>query len=157
MSHSKRYVIFKLNDDLSKIVVDCEGGKSETYDDFKGKLPSDDCRYGVVDFDFKYPDGRENNKIVFVFWTPDNAKTKSKMIYASTKETFKKTVIPPTPSLPSRISHAVAIVIAHRPLRSACCGVLQLVGLGIDMQATDMGEVDVKEVLDKIGDGAMLK
>jgi len=123
MSHSKRYVIFKLNDDLSKIVVDCEGGKSETYDDFKGKLPSDDCRYGVVDFDFKYPDGRENNKIVFVFWTPDNAKTKSKMIYASTKETFKKT----------------------------------LVGLGIDMQATDMGEVDVKEVLDKIGDGAMLK
>merc|ERR1711967_4165 len=123
MSHSKRYVIFKLNDDKSKIVVDCVGEKSETYDDFKSKLPSNDCRYGVVDFEFKYPDGRENQKIVFVFWTPDSAAIKSKMVYASTKENFKKT----------------------------------LVGLGVDMQATDMSEVDVREVLDKIGDGAMLK
>ena len=44
------------------------------------------------------------------------------------------------------------MVWAHGSLRA----VVQLTGLGIEMQATDMSEVDVKEVLDKIGDGAML-
>lgn len=122
MSHNKRYLVFKLNDAQTAIVQECDGPKSETYDDFKSKLPADDCRYCIIDFDFKYPDGRENNKLIFVYWAPDTAKTKSKMIYASSKETFKKT----------------------------------LTGLGIEMQATDMSEVDVKEVLDKIGDGAML-
>ncbi len=34
---------------------------------------------------------------------------------------------------------------------------LQLVGIAIELQATDRGEVDVKEVLAKIGEGAKAK
>jgi hypothetical protein len=68
MAKKSKYVIFKINDEKTSIVVDSAGGATETYDDFKSKLPADDCRYGIIDFGYVLPDGRENSKILFVFW-----------------------------------------------------------------------------------------
>ena len=68
MAKKSKYAVFKINDDKTSIVVDVAGGATETYDDFKAKLPADDCRYGIVDFGYVLPDGRENSKILFVFW-----------------------------------------------------------------------------------------
>lgn len=42
----------------------------------------------------RQPQSAERSAIFFSCRAPDNAKTKSKMIYASSKETFKKTVLP---------------------------------------------------------------
>ena len=42
------------------------------------------CRYGVVD---------SNNKLLFVAWTPDGAKGKHKMIYASIRESFIESLV----------------------------------------------------------------
>ncbi|KAG0231273.1 cofilin [Actinomortierella wolfii] len=86
-----KYIIYKLSDDLKSIEVAKTAVPSATYDDFIADLPSDDCRYAVYDFDYKITDG-DRNKIVFYGWSPDNAKIKQKMIYASSKDTLRKSL-----------------------------------------------------------------
>ena len=57
------------------------------------QLPEEDCRYCVVDLDYKTDDGRPQDKLLFVNWAPDSAPIKSKMVYASTKESFKRNLV----------------------------------------------------------------
>ncbi|KAI1317595.1 cofilin [Mortierella claussenii] len=85
-----KYIIYKLSDNNSEIVVE-EKAETATYDEFLEKLPKDDCRWAVYDFDFSTPDG-ERNKIVFYSWSPDDAKIKSKMLYSSSKDALRKTL-----------------------------------------------------------------
>merc|ERR1712137_1238267 len=80
-----RYIFFKLSDDLSKVVVEKTGEASKTYNDFVAELPADDCRYAVVVYHY--------DQVVFVVWAPETAKIKSKMLYASTKDTIKRAFI----------------------------------------------------------------
>merc|ERR1711862_437124 len=54
------------------------------------KLPRDQARYMVVDFDFA-KDGREISKLLFVNWVPEDADRISKMTYASTVGTLQNT------------------------------------------------------------------
>ena len=56
-------------------------------------LPENDCRYAVYDFEYTNADGCLFKKIIFVMWSPDNAATKSKMMYASSKD-FLKNLLP---------------------------------------------------------------
>mmetsp|Transcript_4539 Transcript_4539/g.10204 ORF Transcript_4539/g.10204 Transcript_4539/m.10204 type:complete len:138 (-) Transcript_4539:222-635(-) len=90
MKKDLRYLIFKIAD-FKKIVLDCEGPKTETFDDFKGKLPENEPRYALVDVDYTSDDGRPQAKLCFVFWSPDDkASVKNKMVYASSKDAIKK-------------------------------------------------------------------
>ena len=41
--------------------------------------------FAVFDYECQSPNGAQLNKLVFVNWAPDNARVKSKMMYASTK------------------------------------------------------------------------
>nr|7SOG_A Chain A, Actophorin [Acanthamoeba castellanii]7SOG_B Chain B, Actophorin [Acanthamoeba castellanii] len=84
-----RYVIFKLNDDNTEVVVEKVGGPNATYEDFLAQLPENDCRYAIFDYEFEV-DGGQRNKIVFILWAPDSAPIKSKMMYASSKDAIKK-------------------------------------------------------------------
>ncbi|KAF9974243.1 cofilin [Actinomortierella ambigua] len=84
-----KYIIYKISDDLKSIEVEKTAGPEATYDEFIGDLPKDDCRYAVYDFTYKNADG-ERAKIVFYGWSPDDAKIKKKMIYASSKDTLRK-------------------------------------------------------------------
>ncbi|CAD6210646.1 unnamed protein product [Miscanthus lutarioriparius] len=52
-------------------------------------LPADECRYCVYDFDFITEEGCQKSKI-FIAWSPDTAKIRNKMLYASPKERFKR-------------------------------------------------------------------
>jgi len=115
MGHAHRYVLFRLSDDHSSVILDKTGPPAITYETFIKELPPNDCRYAVFDFDYQ-ADGRELNKIVFIFWAPDSAKIKAKMLYASTKEAMRK----------------------------------KLVGIGAEVQATDLSEVDRSAVLDRV-------
>jgi cofilin len=86
-----RFIVFKIEG--SQIVVEKYGGPEATYEDFVGALPEADCRYGVYDFDFTSEDGDiscQKSKIFFIAWSPDNSRVRAKMIYASSKETFKR-------------------------------------------------------------------
>lgn len=84
-----RWVIWRINDDSTEVVIEKLGDPSSTYNDFLRELPQEDCRYAVYDYDFVGPDGQNHSKIVFINWAPDVAKVKSKMMYASTKDFFK--------------------------------------------------------------------
>jgi len=83
------YLVFNLNKDLTEIVV-LDSGKLDKYDDFiTTKLPEDECRWAIYDFEFEKEDGSRRNKITFISWSPDNAKTKQKMMFASSRVGLK--------------------------------------------------------------------
>ena len=87
-----RYVLFKINDSNDEIVLEATGEKGASYEDFTGKLPADDCRYAVFDFEYEQ-DGGLRNKLLFVVWAPDTAKLKRKMLIASSKDAFRKQLV----------------------------------------------------------------
>nr|XP_033810524.1 cofilin-2-like [Geotrypetes seraphini] len=94
----KKAVLFCLSDDKKYIIL--EAGKEilvgdigETVDDpyktFISMLPKDDCRYALYDVCYDTHETRKED-LVFLFWAPDSASLKSKMIYASSKDAIKK-------------------------------------------------------------------
>merc|ERR1711907_298007 len=93
LKHKFRYVIYKVNDDKTSIVVDQTAEPETTYDAFVASLPADDCRYIVYDFEWTAEGEGTRNKILFISWSPDTSRIKSKMIYASSKDTLKKSLV----------------------------------------------------------------
>jgi cofilin len=88
-----RFVVYKLDDDLQQVVVDKVGGVESKFDDLAAALPADDCRYAVYDLEFLADDSvgdTPRSKIFFISWSPETADIKSKMVYASSNEGFKK-------------------------------------------------------------------
>ncbi|PKI52058.1 hypothetical protein CRG98_027474 [Punica granatum] len=83
-----RFIIFKIEG--QKVVVEKVGSPEETYDDFANSLPADECRYCVFDFDFITDENCQKSKIFFIAWSPDTSKVRSKMVYASSKDRFKR-------------------------------------------------------------------
>lgn len=69
-----KYIIYALSGDNKQIVVSdkvsgSDKSNSEFYQEFVGKLPVDEPRYGVFDFEFEKEDGSgKRNRIVFVNW-----------------------------------------------------------------------------------------
>ncbi|OQR97197.1 actin-depolymerizing factor [Thraustotheca clavata] len=88
-----RYFIYKIEHD--EIVIEHRGERSESYEDFANKLLEiqSECRYGLIDLDFTTKDGRPTSKLVFISWSPDTSKIKSKMVYASSKEAIKRCLV----------------------------------------------------------------
>ncbi|KAG9137509.1 hypothetical protein Leryth_016814 [Lithospermum erythrorhizon] len=64
-----RYVIFKIDENKKEVVVERTGGISESYDDFTN------C---------------QKSKIFFIAWSPSVSRIRSKMIYAMSKERFRR-------------------------------------------------------------------
>ncbi|XP_051177424.1 actin-depolymerizing factor 3 [Lolium perenne] len=83
-----RYVTYKLHDS-KEVVIDQVGERGATYEDFVSALPENDCRYAVFDFDYMTPEEVPKSKIYYIFWSPDCAKVRSKMLYASSNSKFK--------------------------------------------------------------------
>ncbi|XP_050225878.1 actin-depolymerizing factor 7 isoform X1 [Mercurialis annua] len=83
-----RFIVFKIED--QQVVVEKSGGPDETYDDFTASLPADECRYAVFDFDFTTNENCQKSKIIFIAWSPDTSRVRMKMVYASSKDRFKR-------------------------------------------------------------------
>ncbi|KAL3834429.1 hypothetical protein ACJIZ3_009165 [Penstemon smallii] len=83
-----RFIIFKIIG--QQVVVDKLGEPNESYDDFTNTLPSDECRYAVFDFDFTTNENIQKSKIFFIAWSPETSKVRMKMVYASSKDRFKR-------------------------------------------------------------------
>lgn len=94
LKKSSRYIIYTLNKDNTSIIIENEAGKDATYDDFLSALPEDDCRYAVFDYEYKKGDDQcMRSKICFIVWSPDCAKIKQKMLYASSKDALRKKLV----------------------------------------------------------------
>lgn len=85
-----RCAVFKINDDMTKTELDktypvSDGNAKEDWNAFKATLPESDCRYIAYDFSFEHQ-GAAKTRILFVLWSPETSKIKSKMIYAASQE-----------------------------------------------------------------------
>uniref|UniRef100_A0ACD5TYI3 Uncharacterized protein n=3 Tax=Avena sativa TaxID=4498 RepID=A0ACD5TYI3_AVESA len=85
-----RFIIYKIDDKKKMVVVEKVGEPVLNYDDFAASLPANECRYAIFDYDFVTEENCQKSKIFFVAWSPDTARVRSKMIYASSKERFKR-------------------------------------------------------------------
>ncbi|THU45564.1 hypothetical protein C4D60_Mb02t19320 [Musa balbisiana] len=85
-----RFIVFKIDEKIQQVTVEKLGQPDETYDDFTASLPADECRYAVFDFDFVTDEHCQKSKIFFISWVPDIARVRSKMLYASSKDRFKR-------------------------------------------------------------------
>ncbi|XP_047971820.1 actin-depolymerizing factor 3-like [Salvia hispanica] len=85
---SHRFIVFKIEE--KQVIVEKLGEPDKTYDDFTGHLPADECRYAIFDFDYFTEENVPKSRIFFIAWSPDTAKVRSKMIYASSKDRFKR-------------------------------------------------------------------
>ena len=85
-----RWITYKIDDGGHEVVVEAFGTSSSTYGEFVASLPPTQCRYGAIDYAYTNADtGVTLNKLVFINWAPDSASTRTKMMYASTKDFFK--------------------------------------------------------------------
>nr|CAD1835130.1 unnamed protein product [Ananas comosus var. bracteatus] len=85
-----RFIVFRIEEKLQQVTVEKLGQPDESYDDFTASLPPDECRYAVFDFDFVTDENCQKSKIFFISWAPDTSKTRSKMLYASSKDRFRR-------------------------------------------------------------------
>ncbi|KAF7114127.1 actin-depolymerizing factor 7-like [Rhododendron vialii] len=83
-----RFIVFKIEN--QRVTVEKLGNPEESYDDFAASLPSDKCRYAVYDFDFTTDENVQKSKIFFIAWAPDTSRVRDKMVYASSKDRFKR-------------------------------------------------------------------
>ncbi|KAA0048974.1 hypothetical protein IC582_012268 [Cucumis melo] len=85
-----RFIVFKIEEKMQQVTVEKVGGPDETYDDFTASIPANECRYAVYDFDFTTEENCQKSKIYFIAWSPDSSRIRSKMLYASSKDRFKR-------------------------------------------------------------------
>ncbi|KAF9674773.1 hypothetical protein SADUNF_Sadunf10G0161800 [Salix dunnii] len=85
-----RFIVFKIEEKQKQVIVEKLGEPADSYEDFTASLPADECRYAVYDFDYVTEENCQKSRIVFVAWSPDTARVRSKMIYASSKDRFKR-------------------------------------------------------------------
>ncbi|EHA8586478.1 actin-depolymerizing factor 7 [Cocos nucifera] len=85
-----RFIIFKIEEKLKQVIVEKVGEPTLSYEDFTASLPVDECRYAIYDFDFVTEENCQKSKIFFIAWSPDTSRVRSKMLYASSKDRFKR-------------------------------------------------------------------
>ncbi|XP_016301960.1 cofilin-2-like [Sinocyclocheilus anshuiensis] len=93
-SKRKKAVLFCLSEDKKRIVMEegneiLQGDEGDPYLKFVKILPPNDCRYALYDATYETKETKKED-LVFIFWAPENAPLKSKMIYASSKDAIKK-------------------------------------------------------------------
>jgi len=93
MGKAFRYIIYKLTDDLKDIVVDKTGDRDSSYENFTQEMfdaeSRRECRYAVYDAEYQSKEKHEKQKLVFIFWAPENALVKQKMVYSASKDALK--------------------------------------------------------------------
>ena len=90
-----RFLVAKITDDSTQIVLEHKGDRSATFDDFAAAIPVDQPRYGVFDLEFQSDDGRTINKMCFVTYVPDTCKSVAvKFPYANSKDVMKSKCSP---------------------------------------------------------------
>ncbi|RRT54379.1 hypothetical protein B296_00043060 [Ensete ventricosum] len=114
-----RFIVFKIDEKLKQVIVEKVGDPTLGYDDFAASLPTNECRYAIFDFDFVTEENCQKSKIFFIAWyslsfcsplhsnlhillvdtrhcwflccrSPDTSRVRSKMLYASSKDRFKR-------------------------------------------------------------------
>jgi len=94
-NNALRYVILKINDKNTEVVVDAEGPREHTWTDFTQKLLERKPCYAVFDLEYhNNKNGIDTSKLITVLWrgnaSPGTAGMKEKMLIASTLKTLQQ-------------------------------------------------------------------
>jgi len=94
-----RYAVFHIKGETS-INVDSLGDREASYDDFLHDLQKGgdgECRYGLYDFEYQHQcqgtSSSHKQKLFLMMWCPDSAKIKKKMLYSSSYDALKKSLV----------------------------------------------------------------
>ncbi|KAL6894349.1 hypothetical protein ACP4OV_008447 [Aristida adscensionis] len=85
-----RFITYRMDDKMKEIIVEKVGDRETSYEDFTGSLPENDCRFAIYDFDFTTAEDVPKSRIFYILWSPETARVRSKMLYASSNEKFKR-------------------------------------------------------------------
>mmetsp|Transcript_34511 Transcript_34511/g.31201 ORF Transcript_34511/g.31201 Transcript_34511/m.31201 type:complete len:138 (-) Transcript_34511:242-655(-) len=90
MDKKYRYVLYKVEKD--QVVVEETADRDATWSSFLQKLPKDDFKIAVFDFEYTTEEKppRTVGKIILIYWCPDECPPKVKMVSASTFTSFQK-------------------------------------------------------------------
>lgn len=97
IKHLYKYIIFRI-ENYEEVIVDIleQDLSLKSYDDIifhvKNNLRTTECRYIIADMPIPTPEGVIRNRIYFIFWSPQAAKSKEKMLYASSKESLVRKI-----------------------------------------------------------------
>jgi len=91
LGHKFKYIIYNLGKNNTEIVVEKKSEVAE-YDGFLADLPEAECRWAVYDFEFE-KEGGKRNKLTFYSWSPNEAKIKNKMMFASSKDALRRSLV----------------------------------------------------------------
>merc|ERR1712173_59141 len=98
-SKKYRYCIFHIKDE-KVISVEEKGDRDASYDDFLHDLQKGgdgECRYGLYDFEYQHQcqgtSSSHKQKLFLMMWCPDSAKIKKKMLYSSSYDALKKSLV----------------------------------------------------------------
>ncbi|PYH93986.1 cofilin, actophorin [Aspergillus ellipticus CBS 707.79] len=90
------FVIFKISDDKSSVIVE-ESSFEKNYETFLQNLSSSvdnegnrAPRYAVYDVEYDLNDDGKRATMVFISWVPEETSTRSRMLYAATKEQLRR-------------------------------------------------------------------
>ncbi|KAI1711466.1 cofilin/tropomyosin-type actin-binding protein [Ditylenchus destructor] len=100
--HLNAYIIFRISDDDTTIIVEKKGGKGAPYSEFVEEIrkvvgDGKECRYAAVDVEVNVQrqgtdGGAKISKIIFVQYCPDEAPVRRRMLYASSVRALKATL-----------------------------------------------------------------
>ena len=93
MHKHARFLTFKVEG--SNIVLENTGERTENWESFVKTLPKEQSRYIVYDFTYTTKDQppREVEKLIFIYWSPDEAPAKDKMLSATARGAFRKNLM----------------------------------------------------------------
>jgi len=95
MSRASRYLIFRITEDKSTLILEKEGERSAPFSEFAAAMNLKEPRFAVYDLEFKTDDGRAESKVVFILYSPDDATNSSdRFMYAQNKEAVKQKISP---------------------------------------------------------------
>ncbi len=92
MKRGHKFMILKVNNDKTQIVLEHLGARDRTFEEFKELLSHEGGRYGIFELEYDSADGRIELKIVLVLQAPDIVSAKKKFIYATSKRKVQKKV-----------------------------------------------------------------
>jgi len=90
-----RALVFKISDDKQKIIMDKEWAKEagatqeDEYNEIIKTLPSNCGRFVVWDLDIDTKSGQRAGKLFCMFWSPEDAGVKDRMLYSSSSSAVK--------------------------------------------------------------------
>ena len=95
MKRAYRYLVFKINDAQNGIEVEHAGPRDASFETFKSHMPENEPRYAVYELEFTKSDGRQEFKLLFINYSPDNCTQGAvRFVYSTHKETVKNKCSP---------------------------------------------------------------